>query len=264
MAALHLFKIEAKRQIHPILWVFLISLLLNLIFSSRSGDAIYSDLNVLMNQCIGLYLPIYIFIDFYRDMYVGMNLLNHMVPVRTSLHFVIKALVLALGVIAIWATSLIQVFFSEQGLYAVRMQSSSHPVMGIWYITAAKFASTGCGLAIVGLAAALGRRISCKRLAIAAMIGIVAGITLVLFWLNQHGAAHPGQWMLGTSSIESYKQYAGFLTINFPEPYMNSDIYDTVRWDSVGINAAVALAVSLVAGRMFNSSKYEVYGKLGA
>lgn len=256
MAIRNQFRIEFRRHFTVFCVLTSINLAVSLFFSlNYKGNMAFNAL--LINMVVAILLPIYIFVDYYQEFFVGKTILNHMLPIKTFDLFIVKSLVFLIGSMMVWAGSLVEVFFNPQGLYQTRIIESSSIFLGISYLVLSKLAGTVCGLAIMGFSIAASKqthRRSYGNLVIAFIILLCVGI---LFSFIVSETAH---WSIGTSALQSFKQYAGPLTISNVYEESVADINVTIRWMSVVRNIVVAIISVLLAKVCFNSRKYEIYG----
>ncbi|UMY56350.1 hypothetical protein MLD56_07935 [Paenibacillus peoriae] len=255
----HIFKVEIKRHF----MVFAILTILSGIFSlhfliNNHQQLAFSYL--LINMVIGILIPIYIFMDFYNEFFIGKMTLNHMLPLKTSSLFFIKSIVFLIGIMVVWGATLIEIFLNPQGLYLTRIVQSTSPSEGILYLFCSKFFGMLSGLSLMGFAISLAKWVSKKvatgHLLIAFIFIAVIGFQ---FALIIKGSWH---WSIGTSSLESFKQYANMLTIStFSNRPTFPDIKETIHWDSVVMNVIVTIISGSFAALLFNSKRYEIYGK---
>lgn len=108
----------------------------------------------------------------------------------------------------------------------------------------------------ISLAKWVSKKVATGHLLIAFIFIAVIGFQ---FALIIKGSWH---WSIGTSSLESFKQYANMLTIStFSNRPTFPDIKETIHWDSVVMNVIVTVISGSFAALLFNSKRYEIYGK---
>lgn len=260
MATFKLFVIEIKKHLHIFVACTLINVLLNIFFSIRTEDQIYGLINILTAFGIGVFLYLYIFRDLYYDLYLGKNKLNHLIPMRISTYYMVKLIVFHAGLFIVWSGSLIQFFFSEQGLYTSRIMASSHPFIGIVYYILGKWMGIWCALAIIGFAISLSKLIYNSKVGgyIAGIIVIISSILLFQVVLIYSVPVH-ATWGIQSDSVQAFTQYAGLLTIQYDLSVPIRDISTTIHWSSVIINGIAALLFIGTAIMIFNSNRYEIY-----
>ncbi|UQZ35788.1 hypothetical protein C2I18_21010 [Paenibacillus sp. PK3_47] len=250
----HQFKIECRRHLAVFATLTAVSGLANLYFLfSSSQDMAF--LILMVNMVIGILIPVYIYMDYYREFFQGTMPLNHMLPVRTSTLFAVKSVVFLLGAAAVWAAALPEVFANPDGLYQMRIAGSASPALGVLYLVLSKLCSLPAGLALMGLALAAGKRLRkplFSHLCIAALLLLVVGLQ---FAFIIKGSWH---WGIGSSSNEAYKQYANLLSVSLASPSPAADINETIQWQSVGMNLLVMGLAGSGAALLFNSRKYEL------
>jgi hypothetical protein len=234
-----------------------------MLFLLRGHDEIYALLNLLINMGTGIFILIYLYRDMYNSFYEGKTSLNQMIPIHIFSFFCVKSLIFIIGSMLVWVTSLIEVFWSHGGLYQLRIVYSAHPFLGVMYMIISKFVSVICEVGLIGLGIALSSLILNRKMALSVQWIIPVGVCLLLFAVMQLYVSDPNAWMIGTTSIQNYKQYAGFLAVNFESGSVNTDIFETVQWESIGLNGGVALLSYGLIFFIFNSGKYEVHGEKG-
>ncbi|MET3208584.1 UNVERIFIED_CONTAM: hypothetical protein ABIC26_001523 [Paenibacillus sp. PvR008] len=259
MALLYMFKVELKRHftVFTILTVLSAILSLHFLISPNQKFAMpYLEINMV----IGILLPIYIFMDYYNDFFIGKMTLNHMSPIKTSHLFFIKSIVFLMGIMIVWGATLIEIFLNPEGLYHSRIMVSGSPSEGIVYLFCSKFFGMLSGLALMGLAISSAKWVSKKTTTAHIIITfIIVAVVGFQFTLITKGAWH---YAIGTTSLESFKQYANMLsvsTLSNKSPF--PDIRETISWHSVIMNMIVTVVAGSLTALFLNSSKYEVHGK---
>lgn len=259
MATFKLFVIEIKKHLHLFVACTLVNVLFNIFFSIRTEDQIYGLINILTAFGMGLFLFFYIFRDLYYDLYIGKNKLNHLIPIRMSTYYIVKLIVFHSGMFIVWCGSLIQFFFSEQGLYTSRIITSSYPVIGIFYYILGKWMGIWCALAMIGFALSLAKLTHYSK-AGAYIAGIIVMISSILVFQFVYVYSVPvSTWSIQSDSVQSFTQYAGLLTIQYDLSVPIEDISSTIHWASVIINGIATLLFVGVAIAIFNSKRYEIY-----
>ncbi|MGN7761011.1 hypothetical protein [Paenibacillus sp. 22594] len=251
------FKLECRKH-GAVFAVFTgLSVLTNLYFLF-SQDQDLAFVFLLVNMVIGILLPVYIYLDYYREFYTGTMPINHLLPLRTSALFGVKSAVFMLGLTLVWVPSLLDVFLNPAGLYQQRILHSDSPALGIAYLVLSKLCSIPAGLALMGLVLAAGKRLrkpAFSHFCIALVMALVVGIQFALVVRNSW------HWSLGTSSAETFKQYANLLTVSPVSRTQPADINESINWTSVVMNLLVTVTAGTIGGCMFNSRKYEILGK---
>lgn len=252
------FKLEIRRHYLIFLIFTLVSMALHIYDLFQAKDGVF-PLSFLSDVVIGILVPIYIFKSLYDEFYVGKTGVNHTVPTRTSSFFTIKALVFILGAILVWLPSLIDTFANSDGLYVMRIAESSNAVLGSTYVILSKLASVIGGVMLIGAAIAVAKLIRNSTVSHLLLAFILIGIVVIQFAIIVDGSGH---WAIGTTSLDAYEQYANMLVV-MPfiqdQPYV--DINETLSWTSIMMNVVVALGGGVIASLLFNSNKYEIYGK---
>ncbi|AWB43539.1 hypothetical protein DCC85_04405 [Paenibacillus sp. CAA11] len=250
------FKTELRRHIPVVATLIVLSSCVSLYFAwNKNSD--YAFTYLLINMVIGILIPVYIFVDYYQDFYIGKRSISHTLPLKTSSLFWIKSVVFLVGIMLVWASTLLELFLNPHGLYHVRMAGSSSPLLGVAYIILSKLAGAASGLAVMGLALAAAKLVRVRAASYLLMACIIVLIVAPQFlWITSEGY----HFKMGTSDLDSFKQYAGMLSVSISYEPPFQDINETIRWASVWINAAVAVGAGSVLHILFNSSKYEVYG----
>lgn len=223
---------------------------------SRHPDFGFASL--LVGMAIGIVLPVYLFVDYYREFVLGERVLVHTLPLRTSTLYAIKSLVFLLGNLWVWSGGLINVFWNPAGLYHTRIELSSSPALGVAYLFISKIAGVLCALALIGFAIAVGKQLR-KRALIHTSIAFLLLATIGILAAQIMGETP--HWSIGSSSMQTFTQYAGPLTISNVFDTTPDDINDTIRWNSVLLNLGMALAAGLAIRLLLQSRKYEIYGK---
>ncbi|WP_339223459.1 hypothetical protein [Paenibacillus sp. FSL H8-0332] len=257
MVYLHQFKLECRKHFAIFAIFTVLSGLANLYFLFNHGQDI-AFVFLLVNMVIGILLPVYIYMDYYREFFTGTMPINHMLPLRTSALFGVKSAVFMLGLTAVWSTTLLDVFLNPEGLYHQRIAHSTSPALGVTYFILSKLCSLPAGLALIGLALAAAKRFrkpALSHLCIAALIVLITGIQ---FALVIRGSEH---FSFGSSAADSFKQYANLLTVNPAGQEQPSNINETINWLSVGMNLLVALLAGAMGSALLNGRKYELHGK---
>lgn len=257
---LHLIKVEFKLHAKVFVSLALFQALFGLLFSLRGQDEIYSTLNLLISMTVGIYIPLYIYRDMYNSFFMGTSALNQMIPIRSSTIFMIKSLTLATYAIMVWVASLVEVFVNEGGMYRLRMIHSESPRLGILYMIAGKLSSVVCEVGLIGLGIIASTFIFHKKIAVAFQWLLPLCACIALFVCMRWYVPHFNAWMIGTTSIQSYKQYAGFLAVNFDVP-ATTDISSTVQWESPLINSLAAIVCFCIVLLVLSLTKYEVHGE---
>ncbi|MDQ0494385.1 hypothetical protein [Paenibacillus brasilensis] len=255
----HIFKVEVKRHFTVFAVLTILSGISSLHFLLNHNQEL-AFTYLLINMVIGILLPIYIFMDYYNEFFIGKMTLNHMLPIKTSHLFLIKSIVFLIGIMMVWGATLIEIFFNPQGLYHARVMHSTNLLECILYLFASKFFGMLSGLALMGFAISLAKWMS-KKVATGhvLMAGTIIAVIGIQFTLIRKGAWH---YALGTSSLESFKQYANMLSVSiFSNQPTFPDISETINWNSVVMNLIVFIITGSLAALMLNSKKYEVYGK---
>lgn len=258
---LNLFKVEIKKHYIFFATTIIINLLLSF-FVLYNYDK-YISMSFQISSITWILIPIYIFIDLYKEFYIGTNLLNNMVPTKTSNIFLLKLLVFSIAVILIWSCSLVYELFNVKGIYHNRILLSSKPVLGIIYFIIPRIVSAISGIIILGLSIALSKLINNKTLSIIIMITILIIVHMGLYQIMKLNIISQGQvfFSIGTTSQIGFKQYAGLLAILVSTTTNVPDIATTIYWNNVTANILVALIGFLILDFIFKSRKYEVLGK---
>ncbi|AIQ16975.1 hypothetical protein H70357_10110 [Paenibacillus sp. FSL H7-0357] len=257
MILVHQFKLECKRHFAMFASLTGLSCLINLYFLFSSGQDL-AFLILTVNMVIGILIPVYIYVDYYREFFTGTMPVNHMLPVKTSSLFLVKSAVFMLGTTAVWSTTLLEVFLNPDGLYQARIADSASPALGILYLLLSKLCSIPAGLALIGLALAAGKRQRKPLLSHLCIAVLIVAVVAVQFALVIQDSSH---WSLGTSANESFKQYANLLTVSPIYQEQAANINDTISWQSIGMNLLVACVAGSGAALLLNGRKYELYGK---
>ena len=163
-----------------------------------------------------------------------------------------------MGCLIVWAAGLLDLFANPNGFYQVRMQVSDSMETGLLYLFASKLAGTLCGLAIIGFAIAASKQLHRRIPAIFIMTFVML---LMVGALAASIAGETEHWSLGTSSLQAFKQYAGFLSITNSYNDTIANVNDTIRWNSVWFNSMAMILSLLGCFLLFRSKKYEIYGK---
>lgn len=252
------FKLEIRRHYLIFLIFTLISLVLHIYDLFQAKDGAF-PLSFLSDVVIGILVPIYIFKSLYDEFYVGKMGVNHTVPTLTSSFFMVKALVFIMGATLVWLPSLINTFAYSDGLYVMRIAESSNAVLGCTYIILSKLASLVGGVMLMGVAIAIAKLLRHNAASHLLLAFIIIGIVVVQFVIIVDGSGH---WAIGTTSLDAYEQYANMLVVMpFIQDQPYADINDTLSWTSIIMNIIVALGGGVIASLLFNSNKYEIYGK---
>lgn len=257
MVYIHQFKLECRKHLAVFTTFTALSALANLYFLFDGGQDI-AFVFLLVNMVIGILLPVYIYMDYYREFFTGSMPVNHLLPLRTSTLFAVKSAVFLLGLTAVWAASLPEVFLNPEGLYAMRIAHSANPALGVTYFLLSKLCSLPAGLALIGLALVAAKRFrkpALSHLCIAALIVLITGIQ---FALVIRGSEH---FSIGSSASSGFKQYANLLTVTPAGREQPANINETISWLSVGVNLLVALLAGAIGRMLLNGRKYELYGK---
>lgn len=228
------------------------------LFFSIGGNPDFGFASLLAGMAIGIVLPVYLFVDYYREFVLGERVLIHTLPLPTSRLYALKSLVFLLGSLLVWSCGLLDVFLNPVGLYRMRIADSSSPLLGITYLLASKTTGTLCALSLVGLAIAAGKSLR-RRALIPAVIAALLMLSIGLLAAPIMGeTAH---WSIGSSSLQAFPQYAGPLTVSNVFDVTPADINDTIRWHSVLLNLGTALIAGGITRLLLNSRAYEIYGK---
>lgn len=250
-------KIELRRHFPVFLTLIFIQLACGLFFSfSNNPDWAFTSL--LINMVIGILMPIYIFIDCYKEFYVGSTVLNHMVPMSTFRLYLCKASVFLIGCLLVWAAGLLDLFMNPNGFYQLRIQASDHIGTALLYLFVSKLAGLLCGLAVIGLSLAASKQFH-RRIPSVFTMTIV--LLLIIGALAISIAGETAHWSLGTSSLQAFKQYAGFLSITNAYDETITNVNDTIRWNSVFLNMITMVLSISGCFLLFRSKRYEIYGK---
>lgn len=250
-------KMELRRHLPIFSTLALIQLSCGLFFSfSNNPDWAFTSL--LINMVIGILIPIYIFIDCYKEFYVGSTVLNHMVPMSTFRLYLCKSSVFMMGCLIVWAAGLLDLFMNPNGFYQLRIQASDDIGTALIYLFVSKLAGLLCGLAVIGLSLAASKQFH-RRIPSVFTMTIV--LLLVIGALAASIAGETAHWSLGTSSLQAFKQYAGFLSISNSYDETIKNVNDTIRWNSVFFNLMVAILSVSGCLLLFRSKRYEIYGK---
>ncbi len=259
MSFSHIFKIEIKRHFMVFAILTILSAICSLHFLVNNHQQL-AFAYLLINMVIGILIPIYIFVDFYNEFFIGKMTLNHMLPLKTSSLFFIKSIVFLMGIMVVWGATLIEIFLNPQGLYLTRIVQSTSPSEDILYLFCSKFFGMLSGLSLMGFAISFAKWVS-KKVGTGQLLMAFTSLTVIgfQFALIIKGSWH---WSIGTSSLESFKQYANMLTIStFSNQSTFPDIKETIHWDSVVMNVTVTIIAGSLAALLFNTRKYEIYGK---
>lgn len=249
--------IELRRHLPVFLSLTGIHVLCSLFFVwSRNPDFGFASL--LAGMAIGIVLPVYLFVDYYREFVLGERVLVHTLPLRTSTLYAIKSLVFLVGNLLVWCGGLVNVFWNPTGLYHTRIVLSSAPAWGVSYLFASKIAGTLCALALIGLAIAAGKQLR-KRALTHTVIALLLLATIGI--LAAQIVGETAHWSIGSSSMQAFTQYAGPLTISNVFDTIPGDINTTIRWNSVLLNLGMSFAAGLAIRMLLQSRKYEIYGK---
>jgi hypothetical protein len=257
MAIRNQFKVEFRKHFVVFCILMLINAACSLYFSFNSQENLAFS-SLLISMIIGVLLPIYMFVDYYQEFFIGKMIINHTLPIKTSELFMVKSIVFIIGSMMVWSGSLFEVFLNPQGLYHMRMEESGSILLGVTYLLVSKLAGTICGLAIMGFSIA-----TSKQLHIRSMGNVVISVVMLICigFLIAFIISETTHWSIGTSSLQSFKQYAGPLTISNVYDDSVTDINLTIRWMSVVRNVLITLVAGIGASLLFNSRKYEIYGK---
>lgn len=254
MIPVHQFKIECRRHLAFFGTLTALSCLINLYFLfSTSQDMAF--LILMVNMVIGILIPVYIYMDYYREFFQGTMPLNHMLPIRTSTLFAVKSAVFMLGAAVVWFTTLVEVFLNPEGLYQTRMVDSSSPALGVLYLILSKLCSLPAGLALMGLALAAGKRLRKPLFSHFCIAFTIILVVALQFALVIKGSWH---WSIGSSSNEAYKEYANLLSVSLVSQAKAANINDTIHWQTVGMNLLVLALAGSGAAALFNARKYEL------
>lgn len=254
MILVHQFKLECRKHLAVFGSLAGLSMLINLYFLfSTQQDLAFLALTA--NMVIGLLVPLYIYTDLYKEFFTGVMPVNHLLPVRTSSLFAVKSAVFILGSMAVWSTTLLEVFLNPAGLYQMRIEQSSSPALGILYLVLSKLLSLPAGLALIGLALAAGKRFRKPQLSHLCIVTVLAGVVAVQFAGAVKGSWH---WSIGTSSVDSFKQYANLLSVTPVTRVRAADINDTINWLTVASNVLVMLLAGSAAALLLNGRSYEL------
>ncbi|MBI6875655.1 hypothetical protein [Clostridium aciditolerans] len=257
---LNLFKLEMKKHF----LIFGIFTLIELILSTAvliNYD--YRGTTFAVSSITWIIIPVYVFIDLYNEFYKGKEVITHMIPIKTSTKFLVKSLTFSLGLMIIWSTCLIYELFSLNGIYYLKIMDSSNPKAGVVYFILARLIGFIAGPIIIGMALALSKLVKNKILSAAIIISTITVTTIGLYLImksNLSGQEHIG-WAIGTTSQERFKQYAGMVSILVSSDKGITDIAKTIYWNNVVFNILVTLLGWGIVSLIFNSRKYEVYGK---
>ncbi|RXM59646.1 hypothetical protein [Clostridium tetani] len=258
---LNLLKVEIRKH-----YIFLgICIIINLITSFF----VLVDYDKYIHMCfqistiIWTLVPIYIFIDLYKEFYIGNNILNNMIPTKTSNIFLLKLLVFSISIILIWSCSLIYELFTPQGIYHNRILISNKPIVCTIYFIIPRIVSAISGIIILGLAIALSKLISNKVLSKIIMIAILIIVHMGLYQIMKLNIIDQGRvfFSIGTTSQLAFKQYAGLLSLLVSATENVPDIAATIYWNNVTANILIAFIGFLIMDFIFKSKKYEVLGK---
>jgi hypothetical protein len=208
-------------------------------------------------------IPIYIFVDLYNEFYKGKQVITHMIPAKTSTKFLVKSVTFSLGLMIMWSTCLIYELFSLNGIYYSKIIDSSNPKMGVIYFILARFIGCISGPIIIGMAITLSKLVKNKIISIAVIVISIMVITMGLYLIMKSNLAGQEKigWAIGTTSQQSFKQYAGMVSILVTSDKSIVDIAQTIHWNNIIFNVLVALLGYGIVSLIFNSRKYEVLGK---
>ncbi|OWA35415.1 hypothetical protein B9G55_12280 [Saccharibacillus sp. O16] len=250
-------RMESRRHLPFFLTLAVIQLACGLFFS-LNGNSDLAFASLLINMVIGILVPIYIFMDCYKEFYVGSTVLNHMVPMSTFSLFVCKSVVFLIGCLMVWAAGLLDVLVNPTGFYSLRMQASDSIEAGLFYLFASKFAGVLCGLSIIGLSLSASKQFHRR---VPSMFTMTVVVLVVIGALAVPIASQTEHWSLGTSSLQAFKQYAGFLSITNVYEGTVANVNDTIQWSSVFSNLIAMIFSMLGCLLLFGSRRYEIYGK---
>lgn len=210
---------------------------------------------------------LYVFINVYRELYIGKNLLSHMVPIETSRLLVIKSLVFGIFMSIIWLTTLIYEIHSPMGIYQMKIIHSSSILQSTLYFILPRIISLFTGVIIIGFSISLGKVINNKVVSKVIVFGSFILITMALYFtikyslINQNGVG----WAIGTTAQYGFKQYSGIIAMLVTSPKTQAlagvDIATSIYWNNIFINI-IAGVVGLYASHLiFKSKRYELIGK---
>lgn len=258
---LNLLKVEIRKHYIFFGACIIINLILSCLVLSNYNK--YINMSFQISSIIWILVPIYIFINLYKEFYIGTNLLYNMVPIKTSNIFLLKVLVFSVAIILIWSCSLVYELFSSQGIYHNRILLSSKPVLGTIYFIMPRVISSISGIIILGLSIALSKLINNKVLSQIIMIITLIIVHMGFYQIMKLNIINQGQvfFSIGTTSQIGFKQYAGLLSLLVSTTTNVPDIATTIYWNNVTANILVAFIGFLITASIFNSRRYEILGK---
>lgn len=257
-----LFKIEFRRHFSALAGPCLFSAAFGLLFSFRGSDDVYSVLNLLIRMAIGTYFTVYVYRDLMKRIFYRTDLLPQLPGLRASASFFIQLSALGGWALLLWNSSMIEAVLNPLGLYAARIELSSAPLLGMFYLILSKSVSVLCQLSIIAFGISLSLTVaSYARFSFIVRIVIPLLICLLLFFGMQFYVPGFSNWMIGSTSTAAYPQYAGFLSITFENFGRVSDISKTIQWTSVLFNCTVALSALVAVSLMINSPSLEAKGE---
>ncbi|MEG0128917.1 hypothetical protein [Clostridium sp.] len=210
---------------------------------------------------------IYVFINIYRELYIGKNTIAHMIPIDTYKILIVKSVVFGVFMSIMWLVTLIYEMFSPMGMYEMRIIESSNVLESTLYFIIPRIVSLFTGVVVIGLAVALGKlvnnRVISNVIVFASFILITMGIYMVMKYtfLNVDGIG----WSIGTTAQYGFKQYSGIIAILVSTPKSillgEVNIASSIYWNNVFVNIFVGLIGLYISNLVFKSKKYELIGK---
>ncbi|OWA35416.1 hypothetical protein B9G55_12285 [Saccharibacillus sp. O16] len=257
-----LFKIEFKRHFYALAGPFFFSAAFGLLFSFRGSDEIYSVINLLIRIAIGIYFPIYVYRDLMKRLFYRTDLLPQLPALRASSLLFIQFAALGCWALLLWNTTMIEAVLNPVGLYTARIQLSSSPLLGVFYLILSKSVSIGCQLALIALGISLSLIVASRpRASFLVRAAVPLLLCFFLFFGMQFYVPGFSNWMIGSNSTAALPQYAGFLAVTFENFGAAPDISDTIQWTSVGINFGVTLVALMVVVFIIGSPTLESRGE---
>lgn len=257
----NLFKVEIKRHLAFLGGFILLELILSCLVLLDSN--IFGNMQVVLSNMIWFLVPVYIFIDIYRDFHIGDNYLIHMIPMKTSILFLIKTLVFSLFLILLWSTNLIFEIFGEYGIYQTRIHVSSKPIEALMFYIIPRMVSIFSGIVILGLAISIGKLFRnlyvCSGVILIVIVSITKGILSLMKWnlINEGNVLTT----ISTVSTMVLKQYAGLITYFVVSEKQGVDIASSIHWNNVYINIIVGVIGFIALDKIFKAKRYELLGK---
>ncbi|MEG0128915.1 hypothetical protein [Clostridium sp.] len=256
-----LFKVEIKRHF-PLLGSFiLIDLVLSFMVLAEVNS--FYNIQFMVSSGIWFLVVIYIFIDIYRDFYIGDNSLIHMLPMRLITVFIVKLMVFSLYLILLWSTNLVFQLFWDNGIYFVRIQGSTNSLEGLHFFIIPRIVSIFSGIILIGAAISMGKLFKNIYISSVSIFLVISSVTYGILSLMKFNLIGQGN-VLSTIAINAYgvfKQYAGLVTYYVVSEVDHVDIVKTIHWNNVWVNMVVGVIGLVLIYRITESKKYEIYGK---